>query len=45
VDAVPVLGAPVISGDAVLELSDDVGEAAFEHAGYFLHRRQRFRAG
>ena len=26
--------------DAVLEVSDDVGEAALEHAGYLLHRSQ-----
>src|SRR5437773_11975789 len=27
-------------GDAVLEVGDDVGEAAFECAGYFFHRSQ-----
>src|ERR1017187_5026754 len=27
-------------GDAVLEVGDDVGEAAFQHAGHFLYRSQ-----
>src|SRR5712691_9974893 len=27
-------------GDAVLEVGDNVGESAFEHAGHFLHRTE-----
>ena len=27
-------------GEAVLEVGDDVGEAAFQHGGHFLHRTQ-----